>query len=771
MGSTQIHSAASESWQAGDLVLDVGLQRVMQSGKPVDLPRLSFELLLVLLRGAPHFISNEELMARVWRGLVVSPETVTQRVKLLRDALGDDPRQPRYIEGLRGRGYRLIPDALRLDQEPVAAPHADDSAANAASLEPASGSRPGTHVRPRRWVAGLVALGALAAAAAFALLRAPAPQVPVTAADRTAAILPFELAGNVPAGREVATGLVDSVLSQLSNIQGLQVVAGNSSFQLDATQLGPAATGEKLGARYLVQGSMQQNAQRMRVIAKLVDAHSGSVLWTQQFDRDVGDFFGLQDAVATGIAGALERRIAGLDTAVPTAERSRDVQAQLAYLRGRALLGRTTVAGSRAAAKEFELALQRDPQFVPATVGLYDARMQVASLLRTGMNEARNANEVLLARAVALQPDSGAAQLARAMWGADDRATRVELFEEGLKQDAANVRAMTAYSELLDSMGRRDEAARWLNLALRIDPLWSRARFRAAQRNFPNVGSAIEQQTQKLLELDPNYYPALQRQAKYRWQMHGEITNAISIIERAIAADPENPWAPHTAVAFYLDVDEPQAAESLSRQNAVVEASTAAVRALYAGDTRRAGEAALAAGSFEFGAAERWGVTLALRDHALRGGPRSRIMALLADRYGLPADGRWNLSASNFREALLLAHLLLTTGRRDAGSTRVDEVIAWIDANGFMGPVYNLRTKAQALALKGESDAALVLLAESFEKLDYTQWWYTLDRDPVWASLRSDPRFVAMAGKVRAHIATERSNLQQLRDAGQIPRR
>src|SRR6478609_2030404 len=96
-------------WRAADLEIDVGLQRVERNGACIELPRLSFELLLALLRGAPHFLSNEELMARVWKGLVVSPETVTQRVKLLRDALGDDPKHPRYIEGLRGRGYRMIP--------------------------------------------------------------------------------------------------------------------------------------------------------------------------------------------------------------------------------------------------------------------------------------------------------------------------------------------------------------------------------------------------------------------------------------------------------------------------------------------------------------------------------------------------------------------------------------------------------------------------------------------------------------------------------------
>lgn len=762
MGSEgSIGSEAAETWLAADLMVDVGLQRVLQSGKPVELPRLSFELLLALLRAAPRFVTNEELMARVWRGLVVSPETVTQRVKLLRDALGDDPRQPRYIEGLRGRGYRLIPDARR---------ETASAAAPAAEAAPAIGTARSFTGR-RVGLLALCLLGLLAAVPAFMLFRAPAPQEAANPEDRTAAMLPFQPVGDVQSAHDTAAGLADSVLTQLAQVQGLRVIAGNSSFQMDVSRLGAEAVGRRLGARYLIEGSLQQDATRLRVIARLVDSRNGNVLWTQRFDRERRDFFGLQDDVASGITRALEKRIAGLDATLPAPERSQDIEAQLAFLRGRALLGRTTVADSRAAEKEFSHSIERDPRFAPAFVGLYDARLQAASLLRTGMKSAREANASLLARAMELEPASGAAQLARAMWGADPPDARLALFEQGLARDPANVRAMTAYSELLDAQGRREDAEHWLSLALRIDPLWPRARFRAAQRNFPNVGSAIEQQTQKLLELDPNYYPALQRQAKYRWQMHGEIAQAIAIIERAINADPENPWAPHTAVAFYLDADEPRVADRIASANAVVSASTAALRALYAGDARRAGEAAMAAGSYEFGAPERWGVPLALRDYALQGGSAPQVIRLLQDRYRLPPDSRWVLDSNNFREALMLAHVLIASGQREAGLRRVDEVIAWIDAHGFMGPVYNLRTKAQALALKHENDAALALLAESFEKLDYTQWWYTLYRDPVWAPLRGDQRFMAIASTVRAHVDAERGRLDQLRSQGRVPRR
>lgn len=743
--------ATPSAWQAGDLRVDTGTQKVVRAGVPVELPPLSFDLLLALLRAAPNFVSNDELMSSVWKGLVVSPETVTQRVKLLRDALGDDPRQPRYIEGLRGRGYRMIPAVSQTE------PHRPEVIHSVPGV-PASGIR---------WMVLLAAL-TVALLAGWSLLLAtrqastPEPDTARTH-DRTVAVLPFTSPDAAADRGTLASGLADSVNARLAAIQGLQVIAANSSSQVDIATLGAQEAGRILGARYLVEGSIQQAGDRMRVTAKLTDSTTAALLWTEQFDRPRGDLFGTQDAVAAGVARALQSRIAGIDLTIPATERSSNAEAYLAYLRGRTLLGRTTIVGSTAAEQEFQHSIELDPTFVPALVGLYDARMQAASLRRAGFDKALEQNAPLLARAHALRPDSGAADLARAMWGREPATVRAEFFERGLARDKSNARAMTAYSELLDEMDRRAEGEQWLQRALRIDPLWPRAHFRLAQRNFPNVGSAIEQQNLKTLELDPNYYPALQRRAKYQWQIHGDAANAIMVIERAIASDPENPWGLHTAIAFYLDLGDPGKAEELARRNDVAEASTRALRAQYAGDWRAAGQAALAAGSFVFGRAERWGVPGALRDHALRTGELDEAIELLSRRYGLPLDAPWKLDPANFREGQLLAHLLLAKGRRHEGLRRLDAVIAWIDANTFMGPIYNLRTKAQALALKGETDAALGMLAESFRQKDYTHWWYTVRMDPTWDDVRDDPRFLAIVEDVRKHVESQAALLAESR--------
>lgn len=92
----------------GDLIIDPGKRQVRRGNEVLDVPKLSFELLLALIEKAPNVVDQEDLIRRVWADRVVSPETVTQRVKLLRQAIGDDANAPRYIGLARGKGYRLL---------------------------------------------------------------------------------------------------------------------------------------------------------------------------------------------------------------------------------------------------------------------------------------------------------------------------------------------------------------------------------------------------------------------------------------------------------------------------------------------------------------------------------------------------------------------------------------------------------------------------------------------------------------------------------------
>ncbi len=106
---TMSPKASLSGYRFDDITLDVDRRRVTRDNDPIQLGKLSYELLLMLAEAAPRVVTQKELVEQLWAGRSVSPETVKQRIKLLRQALSDHADNPRYIRVVRGQGYRMIP--------------------------------------------------------------------------------------------------------------------------------------------------------------------------------------------------------------------------------------------------------------------------------------------------------------------------------------------------------------------------------------------------------------------------------------------------------------------------------------------------------------------------------------------------------------------------------------------------------------------------------------------------------------------------------------
>ena len=115
-GNMDQQQPTSGRLQIGDLVLDTGKRQVRRGNEVLELPRLSYQLVLALARAAPNLVTHDELVKLVWSGKFVSPETVTQRIKLVRQALGDNASSPRYIGLVRGEGYRMLAEVRELSE-------------------------------------------------------------------------------------------------------------------------------------------------------------------------------------------------------------------------------------------------------------------------------------------------------------------------------------------------------------------------------------------------------------------------------------------------------------------------------------------------------------------------------------------------------------------------------------------------------------------------------------------------------------------------------
>ena len=472
----------NEMFLVDDLKVDLAQQRVTRADIEIALPYLSFQLLVALIRAAPDIISNDQIMARVWPGLVVSPETVAKRVNLLRDALGDDAQDPRYIAGVRGRGYRLVAAVSRavapvsMVEEPApASPAAPLAIEVPTPADPPGGAKSAATSTARGvWLllsiplvvisANLVGLH-LAGRSTSAGgrpeaegLHHPAEEAAVPA--RTVAVLPFDNISADATDAYLAQGLPEMILNRLSRVEGLSVIARSSSFAIPTRNIDSREIGRRLDAGYLITGSVQREADRLRVAVHVVDSSAGILAWSAHFDRGLHDIFSVEDEIGDQIAGVLSARLGAAATKPLAGARSDNLEAYLAFLRGRTLLGRFTVVESESAIPCFERAIALDPAFAPAYASLYDARMQAADKRRENMNVARQRNRHLIDRAIELDPGLGAAYFARAMWGDvpnDASATpdnplvaaREADFRRGVALDPSNGRGLEAYAEFL----------------------------------------------------------------------------------------------------------------------------------------------------------------------------------------------------------------------------------------------------------------------------------------------------------------------------------
>jgi TolB-like protein/DNA-binding winged helix-turn-helix (wHTH) protein len=798
---------ARELFIAGDLHVDVGQQRVTRAGIEITLPNLSFQLLLALIRVAPNILSNDMLMARVWPGLIVSPETVAKRVNLLREALGDNAQDPRYIAGVRSRGYRLVAavsPAVRPEppvegslSAPVSVTRPNDlSTSDTVAIEPR------TIPTKRRRIWWLVIPVLLAAIVAIAIgvrtvfksravdadpmtMNSSRETAAIGARARTVAVLPFDNFSPDAADAYLAQGLPEMILNRLSRIDGLSVIARNSSFALPTKNIDSSEIGRRLNSGYLIGGSVQREADRLRVAVHVVDSAAGTLVWSAHFDRGLHDIFNIEDEIADQIAGALSVRLGEPEPKPPAGARSANLEAYLAFLRGRTLLGRFTVAESEAAVPYFERAIALDPNFASSFASLYDARMQAADQRREDLKLARQRYHHLIDRALELDPKLGAAYFARAMWGDephDASATSsnpliVALerdFRQGAALDPSNGRGLRAYAEFLHTFNRFEEANSVLKRVLWVDPMSPGARFSDAVFSLDDSGAKAEQKTLEVLELDPNFVPALLYYGTFRWMLDGKLAEAIQIVEHAITLDPNNPQLRQTAVSMYLDLGDLKAARDVAAGTPTPQnARTTGLLSMHEGDWRRAGLAAYdkAGWTSDDDYCQNWLAGDAIRDYALKTGEWSRAIAFINQKYYFGDAPAAHLDYCNCRVAIFLSQLMAAAGQADQALALRRAASTWNDANATKVLGGTRRLRALVLLLEGKTDVALAELAESFRSGEYAFWWYTIEHDPMWLPLHGDTRFQAVAADVRRYVDGQRSQFEALREHGDVPRR
>lgn len=319
-------------------------------------PRAS-AVLKVLVARAGELVTKDDLFASVWDGAAVSDDALTSCIQELRRALGDDPKQPRFIETRHRRGYRFI--------------------------APVSSAAPAGEPRP-----------------------ASAEEI------STIAVLPFADMSPQRDQDYLCEGLAVELISALTHIDGLRVVSRTASFQFRAVGADVRAVGQQLGAGTLLEGSVRKMDDRLRVTVQLVEVATGYHRWSQRFDRTLDDVFAIQDEIAESVAASLRGGVLSRREKQALVRPQTALEAYEYYLRGLQHLPRMTKPDLERSAELFARAMALDAHYGPAVAGLATVHATLYEWFGA-RDEDRVAAEQYSQRALDLAPDLAEAHVAR----------------------------------------------------------------------------------------------------------------------------------------------------------------------------------------------------------------------------------------------------------------------------------------------------------------------------------------------------------------------
>jgi TolB-like protein/Flp pilus assembly protein TadD len=345
-----------------------------------------------------------------------------------------------------------------------------------------------THLTGRKL--DFLIIGVLAAALLFVVvdsyvLREPAAsgtQALSTAPSPTLisiAVLPFVDMSQAKDQEYLTDGISEELLNVLARVEGFKVAGRTSAFSFKGRHDDLRTIGQKLGVENILEGSVRKQGDRIRVTAQLVKATDGYHLWSDTYDRQLGDVFAIQEDIARQVVSAI-RRTLGKDSttqgvALPDEERpTSNVEAYTHYLRGQYLLRPRERAGMEAALKEFERAVALDPAFARAHVGIANSLNLLVNYRHRDLGSTEQRIEEELDRALALQPDLGQAYAVKAMILSEKLAPaseQIPLLERATAANPSDSLTLVWLAGAYGEVGRAEDGLSTYRRAYAIDPL------------------------------------------------------------------------------------------------------------------------------------------------------------------------------------------------------------------------------------------------------------------------------------------------------------
>lgn len=347
-------SHPNNPFQIGEWLVDPDTGFIEKDGQSTKLEPKVMDLLLYLAQRPGKVIPREELEQAIWAGTVVGYDALTSAIIKIRKAFGDNSRNPWLIETLSKKGYRFI--AQVSDAQTVVR-------ATPASSVPQVGQ-----ANRNAYIAFAVfALVFLGTVLGWFLLHRTAP---IPTEHPSIVVLPFANLSGDPNFEYFSDGITEDITTDLSKLSGLLVIAPNSANNYKNQPLSLKSVAKALNVRYVVEGSVRRAGKEIRITAKLIDAHTGSHMWAERYDRQLQDIFAVQDDVTRNIVDALALSLTDEEKQRVAHRYTSSVEAYDLLLQGQAFYARSSKDDNVRARERYLKAIEMDAKFARAYAAL-----------------------------------------------------------------------------------------------------------------------------------------------------------------------------------------------------------------------------------------------------------------------------------------------------------------------------------------------------------------------------------------------------------------
>ena len=513
----------------GEFTLDVTRGCLLRGHEEIKLRPKSFEVLKYLIENHGRLISKDELIQAAWGDTAVTDDSLVKCLKDIRQALDDEAHQ--IIKTVPRRGYifaaEISDDSIApattltektkgvqviIEEEETNGHRKQEPAALSAVDRTISGEhKPEGTARPPRVINryGLIAAGSLVALAIVttAIVYFARPSEAID----SVAVLPFVNASSDPNTEYLSEGISDSLINSLSQLPNLKkVVPFSSVLPYEGKQIDPQAVGRELKVRTVLTGRLTQRGDDLLISTELIDVIDNKRLWGEQYDRKMADVLKLQGEIAREITEKLRLTLTGEQKDRLAKPQTQSVEAYQFYLQGRYYRRKDTDEARIKSGEYFKKAIEKDPNYALGYAGLALYYGSMANFGQMPPKEAWRNSEEAAVKALAIDDKLSEAHFSLAgvrMWYDWDWPDAERELKRAIElgPQFEDVESHALHAELLNAMGRFDEAIAEATRAQEMDPLSKHFRSNLGYilYNARRYSEAIEEY-RKELEKDPN---------------------------------------------------------------------------------------------------------------------------------------------------------------------------------------------------------------------------------------------------------------------------